>query len=147
MPIDAEVLAAHIEVHGPYLFHVTDAKQREAILRDGLRPGSDIGRQVWDDFFRTRVGRVYLCDRRRGVPVVVVEGERLTLQVDLRRLDPACFDTEPPKREMLDQYTAADGQAGRLAAWAESIEEFDEPEFAARSLAAGRVAYRGTIPP
>lgn len=166
MPIDAAVLAVHIEVHGPYLFHVTDAKHREATLRDGLRPGSDIGRQVWDDFFRTRVGRVYLCDRRRGVPVVVVEGERLTLQVDLRLLDPACFDTdedvpytrrrfegkrwfdtEPPERKMVDQHTEADGQAGRLAAWAESIEEFDEPEFAAKSLAAGRVAHRGTIPP
>jgi hypothetical protein len=166
MPIDAEVLAAHIEVHSPYLFHVTDAKHREAILRDGLRPGSDLERQVWDDFFRTRAGRVYLCDRRHGVPVVVVEGERLTLQVDLRRLDPACFDTdedvpynqrkfqgkrwfdtEPPEREMLDMHTEAYGQAGRVAAWAESIKEFDEPEFAARSLAAGRVAYRGTIPP
>jgi hypothetical protein len=48
---------------------------------------------------------------------------------------------------MLDVNTEAPGQAGRLAAWAESILGFDEPEPAARSLAAGRVAYRGTIPP
>jgi hypothetical protein len=48
---------------------------------------------------------------------------------------------------MVDHETEASGQAGRLADWAESIREFDEPRFAARSLAAGRVAYRGTIVP
>ena len=166
MPIDPDVLAAHISAHGPYLFHVTDATHREAILDGGLRPGSDTGRQVWGDFFRTRAGRVYICDRRRGVPVVPVDGERLTLQVDLRRLDPARFDTDedvpytqqrfqgerwfdtkPPEREMRDKCSEADGQVGRLAAWAESIEEFDQPEFVERSLAAGRLAYRGVIPP
>jgi len=166
MPIDAETLALHVEAHGPFLFHVTDARHREAIMRGGLRPGSELGRFVRDDFFRTRSGHVYLCDRRRGVPVVPVEGERLTLQVDLRQLDPARFDTDedvphthqtfqgnrwfdavPPERRMLDNTTEAPGQAGRLAAWADSITEFDEPEFAARSLAAGRVAYRGTIRP
>lgn len=166
MPIDDETLAGHIEDHGPFLFHVTDARQREAIMRSGLRPGSELGHFVRDDFFRTRSGHVYICDRRRGVPVVPVEGERLTLQVDLRQLNPGCFDTdedvpyiqqrfqgkqwfdtEPPERPMLDNNTEAPGQAGRLAARAESLAEFDEPEFAAMSLAAGRVAYRGTIPP
>jgi hypothetical protein len=166
MPVDDETLAAHIEQHGPFLFHVTDARQREAIMRIGLRPGSELGHFVRNDFFRTRSGHVYLCDRRRGVPVVPVEGERLTLQVDLRQLDPARFDTdedmpynqqrfqgkrwfdsEPPERQMRDNNTEAPSQAGRLAAWAEAIAEFDEPEFAAGSLAAGRVAYRGTIPP
>lgn len=165
VPIDPNVLAAHIEASGPYLFHVADAAHREAILREGLRPASDTGRQVWGDFFCARPGHVYLCDRRRGVPVVPVEGERLTVQVDLRRLDPARFDTDedvpytqqrfqgkkwfdtkPPERKMRDKDTEADGQAGRLAAWAESIKEFDQPKFVERSLAAGRVAYRGTIP-
>jgi hypothetical protein len=57
------------------------------------------------------------------------------------------FDTKPPEREMRDKSSEADGQAGRLAAWAESIEGFDLSEFVERSLAAGRVAYRGAIPP
>jgi hypothetical protein len=166
VPIDRETLVAHIEEHGPFLYHVTNADNREAILNRGLCPGSELGHFVRDDFFRTRAGHVYLCDRRRGVPVVRVDGERLTLQVDLRLLDPACFDTdedvphnqqrfqakkwfnvEPPRRQMLDQETEAPAQAGRLADWAESIAEFDEPRFAARSLAAGRVAYQGTIAP
>ena len=165
MPIHAETLVAHIEQHGPFLFHVTDARHREAIARGGLRPGSELGRLVREDFFRTRQGHVYICDRRRGVPVVPVDGERLTLQVDLRVLEPARFDTDedvpyiqqrfqatkwfdrdPPQRQMLGNGTEAPGQAGGLAAWAESIAEFDEPEFAAKSLSAGRVAYRGTIP-
>ena len=166
MPIDAETLAAYIEEHGPSLFHVTDARRREAIMRDGLRAGSELGHFVRDDFFRTRSGHVYICDRLRGVPVVPVDGERMTVQVDLRELDRACFDTdedvpyvqqqfqgkrwfdvEPPERMMLDSGIEAPGQAGRLAAWAESIANFDEPEFVARSLAAGRVAYRGSILP
>ena len=166
MPIDREMLVAHIEEHGPFLFHVSGADNREAILDSGLRPGSELGRFVRDDFFRTRRGYVYLCDRRRGLPVVRVNGERLTLQVDLRLLDPARFDTDedvpyiqqrfqatkwfdvpPPKRHMADRETEAPGQAGRLADWAESIREFDEPRFAASSLTAGRVAYRGTIAP
>jgi hypothetical protein len=166
MPIDCEALVAHIHEHGPFLFHVTSADNREAILNSGLRPSSELGRVVRDDFFRTRRGHVYLCDRRRGVPVVRVNGERLTIQVDLRLLEPACFDTDedvpyiqqrfqakkwfdvpPPERQMVDGETEAPGQAGRLADWAESIREFDEPRFAARSLAGGRVAYRGTIAP
>lgn len=69
------------------------------------------------------------------VPVVPVDGQRLTVQVDLRRLDPACFDTDedvpynqqrfqgnpwfdakPPEREMVDSDTEGPGQAGLLAA-------------------------------
>jgi len=50
MPIDDEALAAHIEKHGPVLFHVTDAKHHEAIMRDGLRPGSELGCFMRDDF-------------------------------------------------------------------------------------------------
>ena len=166
MPIHADVLDAHIEQHGPFLFHVTEAARRGSILGDGLRPGSDLGHYVRDDFFRTRPKHVYICDRRRVVPVVPVDGQRLTVQVDLRLLDPARFNTDedvpynqqrfqgkpwfdakPPEREMIDSDTEAPGQAGLLAAWAESIPEFDEPPFAARSLGAGRVAYRGTIGP
>jgi hypothetical protein len=94
MPIDREALVTHIDEHGPFLYHVTSADNRGAILDSGLRPGSELGRSVRDDFFRTRRGHVYLCDRRRGVPVVRVNGERLTLQVDLRLLHPACFDTD-----------------------------------------------------
>jgi hypothetical protein len=166
MPIDRETLVAHIEQNGRFLFHVTNADNREAILNVGLCPGSELGHFVRDDFFRTRLGHVYLCDRRRGVPVVRVDGERLTLQVDVRLLDPDRFDTdedvpynqqrfqakrwfdvEPPHRQMLDQETEAPGEAGRLADWAESIPEFDEPRFAARSLVAGRIAYKGTVAP
>ncbi len=50
MPIDDEALAAHIEKHGPVLFHVADAKHHEAIMRDGLRPGSELGCFMRDDF-------------------------------------------------------------------------------------------------
>jgi hypothetical protein len=165
VPIDAATLAAHIEEHGAFLYHVTDAAHCDAVLRDGLRPGSELGHYVRDDFFRTRQGHVYLCDRRRGVPVVPIEGDRVTLQVDLRHLDVVCFDTDEdvprvqetfqatrwfdvgsPRRRMLSDGAEAPGQAGALAAWAEAIAGFDDPEFAARSLAAGRVAYRGTIP-
>jgi hypothetical protein len=85
MPIDDESLARHIEEQGPFRFHVTDALQREAISRDGLRPGSELGHFVRDDLFRTRSRHVYLCDRPRGVPVVPVECERMTLEVDLQR--------------------------------------------------------------
>jgi hypothetical protein len=90
----------------------------------------------------------------------------MTLRVDLRKLDPTRFDTDEdvprsdevqgvqgwfavksPYLELLDDSGEAPGQGGRLAEWAESIPEFDAPEFAKRSLAAGKVAYRGTIPP
>lgn len=166
MPIHTDILDAHIKQHGPFLFHVTEAARRDSILGAGLCPGSDLGHFVRDDFFRTRPKHVYIGDRRRVVPVVPVDGERLTVQVDLRLLDPVRFDTDedvpynqmrfqgkpwfdakPPEREMIDSDTEAPGQAGLLAAWAESIPEFDEPPFGARSLAAGRVAYRGTIGP
>jgi hypothetical protein len=166
VPIHADALDAHIKQHGPFLFHVTEAACRGSILGAGLCAGSDLGHFVRDDFFRTRPKHVYIGDRRRVVPVVPVDGQRLTVQVDLRLLDPARFDTDedvpynqqrfqgnpwfdakPPAREMIDSDTEAPGQAGLLAAWAESIPEFDEPPFAARSLAAGRVAYRGTIAP
>lgn len=83
MPIDAKTLLAHSNEHGPFLFHVTGAREYEAIARSGLRPGSELGHFVHDDFFRTRPGHVSICDRRRGVPVVPAAGERLTLQVDL----------------------------------------------------------------
>jgi hypothetical protein len=49
---------------------------------------------VRGDFFRTRPKHVYIGDRRRVVPVVPVDGQRLTVQVDLRLLDPARFDTD-----------------------------------------------------
>ena len=164
VPIHADVLDEHVKQHGPFLFHVTEAARRDSILGAGLCPGSDLGHFVRDDFFRTRPNHVYIGDRRRVVPVVPVNGQRLTVQVDLRLLDPARFDTDedvpynqqrfqgnpwfgvkPPEREMIDGNTEAPGQAGLLAAWAESIPEFDQPPFAARSLAAGRVAYRGAI--
>ena len=137
MPIHADVLDAHIEQHGPFLFHVTEAARRDSILGAGLHPGSDLAHFVRDDFFRTRPEHVYVGDRRRVVPVVPVDGERLTVQVDLRLLDPARFDTDedvpynqqrfqgkawfdakPPEREMIDNDTEAPGEAGLLAAWA-----------------------------
>jgi hypothetical protein len=36
---------------------------------------------------------------------------------------------------------------GTLAHWAETTPGFDAPEVAAKSLARGRIAYSGTIPP
>ncbi len=39
------------------------------------------------------------------------------------------------------------GQDGDLAQWADTTPGFDAPRVTARSLAAGRIAYRGTIPP
>jgi hypothetical protein len=94
MPLEPEMLAAHIEKHGPFLYHVTDARRRYAILHWGLRPGSELGRYVRSDFFRTRPGHVHICDARRVAPLVEVAGERLTLQVDLRVLDLARFGTD-----------------------------------------------------
>lgn len=162
MPVEPEALRYHIAERGSFLFHATTAAHREAILCDGLRPGSDLGRYVRDDFFRTRSGHVYLCDRR-ALPLVSVEGPRLTLEVDLRKLEPERFDTDEDvprdceifrgeawfdlKTPQLDLDADANTQAGRLADWAEAVDVFDAPEHAERSLAAGRVAHRGTIPP
>ena len=163
MPIDQGSLAVHIAEHGPYLFHVTDGKHRDGIMREGLRPGSDLGHYVREDFFRTRPGRVYLCDART-IPFVAVAGDRITFRVDLRQLDLVHFGTdedaardadlkgEPwfsvptPERTMLADDSEAPGQEGRLADWIESIPERDEPAHAKRSLAAGRMAYGAIVP-
>lgn len=165
MPIEPEAFAAHMTKHGPYFFHVTSAEYLDSIMRDGLRPSSELRRTARDGFFRPRKGRVYICGRdcTKEVPA---KGSRTILQVDLRKLDPTYFDTDEdvprdeelqevqgwfavksPCRKLLADSSEAPGQAGRLAKWAESIPEFDAPEFAERSLAAGKVAYRGMISP
>src|SRR4051794_13143139 len=93
MPVGHAALQAHVGDKGPHLFHVTSLGNRDAILGDGLRPGSEVGRYEHHGFFQTRPGHVYICDLAT-VPVVPTAGSRLTLSVDLRELDPARFDTD-----------------------------------------------------
>ena len=163
MPINPAAFRTHIEAW-PHLFHVTSAAFIDDIRRNGLKPGSDLGRSTRNDFFQSRRGHVYLADRMTTA-VVEVPGERVTLRVELVRLDPALVNSDedlvqdsfsrpggpwvsepPPKRQMEDGREAP-GQVGALARWAETTPEFDAPEVAAKSLAAGRIAYRGTVPP
>lgn len=165
VPIDSDTLCRHAEVN-PYLYHVTVEASLESIFADGLRPGSEFGGRLHHGFHATREGHVYL-GHRDTVPVVTVSGPRVTLCVDLRTLDADCFNPDedevqqsflggpepwlprnhrPPTRRSKRDHEEA-GQDGDLAQWADTTPGFDAPGVTARSLAAGRIAYRGTIPP
>jgi hypothetical protein len=158
--IEARLLQAYTERGNRYLFHVTPAENVEAIHREGLRPGSEIGKSTRDDFFKTRPGHVYLI-RQSDLLIVEVGPEPRLFRVDLTLLDPALVDPdedmvserfadaipgEAPNRLCDEHGSERSGQEGVLAAWAESTPDFDSPELAARSLEEGRISYRGTIP-
>ena len=165
MPIDSAVLDDHIRRRGPHLYHVTVSNALPSIRANGLVPGSQQGHRVHEGFFATREDHVYLCDLL-SIGVVEVPGERTLLAVDLRRLEPGRMDPDedvvqhsfmspedpwlpldnhPPIREM-NGDAERPGQEQALARWADETQGFDAPEIAAKSLAAGRISYRGTIP-
>jgi hypothetical protein len=156
-----EALQAHIAAGQPFLFHVTSAENVEAIKREGLRPGSELGKSTRDDFFRTRPGHVYLI-RQLDLPIVEVGPKPRVFRIDLDQLDPDLIDPDEdmvsekfsdavpekaPRRECDERNNELPGQEGKLAAWAESVPGFDSPELAERSLEHGRISYGGTIPP
>ena len=144
----------------PVMFHVTAARNLSDILRDGLRPGSDIGVSTLDNFFRTRRDHVYLI-RQREVPIVDVEDPRV-IAVDMAALDhrlvdpdedavaekfPEMVSIEPPMRALNDSGEEEPGQVGARADWADTTPGFDRSEVTERSIREGRLAYRGVIPP
>lgn len=156
-----EALQAHVAAGQRFLFHVTSARNVEAIKREGLRPGSELGKSTRNDFFKTRPGHVYLI-RQLDLPIVEVGPEPRVFRVDLAQLDPDLVDPDEdmvsekfpgavqgtaPKRECDDHGKELPGQQGKLAEWADSIPNFDSTALAERSLEHGRVSYRGTIPP
>jgi hypothetical protein len=143
-----------------HLFHVTAAENVAAILGEGLRPGTELGRTTRADFFQPRPGHVYLV-KQADVAVIEVLGEPRVLAVELVHLDPALIDpdedivkdhlagmvmTAPPQREMTG-CVELPGQAGRLAEWADGTPDFDRSEITERSLFEHeRISYRGSIP-
>jgi hypothetical protein len=152
-----------IRLSAAHVYHATPAANVEAILREGLKPGSEVGRsQSGDGFHRTRPGHVYLSTAERLEPVRHEIGDA-TLRVDLRLLDPERVDSDEdmvPQAWLFDDeewvgqppfkdpgWKEGPGGEGTLAHWAETTPGFDAPEVAAKSLARGRIAYSGTIPP
>lgn len=162
MALDKDFLDDHISRHGPFMFHVTPADAVPPILAGGLRPGSELGISTKGGFFKTRQGHVYLGDPLM-LALVELASSRAYLQIDLSKLDPARIDPDedqvqgsfdrrgggwvakPPPVNSRDGDPENVGQA--LADWAETTEGFDAPEVTAKSLASGRVSYRGAIPP
>jgi hypothetical protein len=165
--IDPSDLAAHISAHGPWLYHATPAANVESILREGLKPGSEVGRShSGSGFHKTRPGHVYLSTAEQLEPIRHEIGDA-TIRVDLRLLDPRRIDpdedkvqgsflpfegtgepwvtTEPPW--FGPDWTAGPLCEGTLAHWAETTSDFDAPTTTAKSLGRGRIAYRGTVPP
>jgi hypothetical protein len=94
-----EALQAHIAAGQPFLFHVTSAENVEAIKREGLRPGSELGKSTRDDFFRTRPGHVYLI-RQLDLPIVEVGPKPRVFRIDLDQLDPDLID---PDEDMVSE--------------------------------------------
>jgi hypothetical protein len=146
----------------PVLFHVTPQENVESILRDGLRPGSDMDKTTRRDFFQTRKGRTYLIGLGE-IPIVDMGLlEPRVFAVELAHLDPALVDPDedmvaerfpgmvavPPPTRKMDGNEEAPGQRGALAEWADTTSHFDRSRVTERSLTEGRrMAYRGVIPP
>jgi hypothetical protein len=158
-------LEAHIEAHGPWLFHATSLEVLGAILVEGLRPGSEVGRSNAEGFHRTRPGHVYLSElsQIRGLQLAGdLPGE--LIGADLSRLNPGRID---PDEDMVQHAWLFEGERwvsaeppifetgweegpngeGTLAYWAETTLGFDAPDVTKRSLTRGRVSYRGVIGP
>jgi hypothetical protein len=145
----------------PVLCHATRQANVESILRDGLRPGSDMGVATRRDFFQTRKGRTYLIGLGE-IPIVEIgPHEPRVIAVELAKLDPERVDPDedmvaevfpelvgvPPPVRRLDGDQEVPGQSGARARWADSIPDFDRSEITERSLTQGRrMAYRGVIP-
>lgn len=162
MPIDPQQLQAHIDERGPFLYHVASRDRLDGILRDGLRPSEDAGLANYDGFHRSRRGHVYFIALEQ-TPIVPTVGLRAVVRVDLRQLKPELFNTDedaaqnaasrgqhwvevqPPKRDFDDDGRERAGQEGALATWIEAAGG-DAPEIVARSLAEGRIAYKGPAP-
>jgi hypothetical protein len=171
--IDRKELARHIKAHGHFLLHATPADP-DAILRDGLIPGSELNVHTEPRaFFQTRRGHVYLATfgyLRR------VLGSRpdwgSVFAVDVRQLDP---ERIVPDEDVVsdawwgisiggegfptceywvsvraplnrDEPPGPNGE-GTRAHWAETTPDFDAPEVTAKSLAHGSIGYRGRVPP
>ena len=158
--IDQAAWDRFISVHD-VLYHVTREENVDSILRDGLRPGSDLGTTTRDDFFQTRSGRTYLIGLAE-VPIVDVgPHEPRVFSVELAGLDPTVVDPDEdivaerfpemvalpsPVREM-DGDQEVPGQNGARARWADESPDFHCSEVTERSLTEGlRMAYGGTIP-
>ena len=161
-----------VRERGKWLFHASAAKVADRIVREGLRPGSEIGVSNKPGFHRTRPGHVYLCGREDAERTVDVDGPRAIFAVDLTRLeldrinpdeDMVFFswlrfgeewwletpwvDAEPPWNPPPGQplIEGPNGE-GTLRYWAETTPGFDAPEVTRKSLWRGRVAHSGTIP-
>ena len=94
-----EALQARIAAGEQFLFHVTPAENVEAINREGLRPGSELGKSTRDDFFKTRPGHVYLIGQL-DLPIVEVGPEPRVFRVHLDQLDPDLID---PDEDMVSE--------------------------------------------
>lgn len=166
--IDPSHLHDHIENHRPWLFHATRIEDIESILKQGIRPGSELDRHNSEGFHRTRRGHVYMSKldhcRRLQDASELPEG---TIRVDLRKLDPCRIDPDedmvqhaylgigmeaeqwvdiaPPEKG--DRWKEGPNGEGTLWYWAEHTRDFDAPDVTAKSLAHGRVSYCGTVPP
>ena len=158
-------LRAHVEVHGPWFFHATPTEDLASILEDGIRPGSELDRSnAPHPFHQTRPGHVYLStlEHCRQLQAAGDLGAG-TIRVDVRRLDPnridpdedlvqhawhfrgeRWIDSDPPL--LGPDWEKGPHGEGTLAHWAETTSDFDAPNVTARSLAEGRISYRGTVP-
>ena len=134
--------AQFVAEFGSEFYHVTDAKNIAAILRDGLRP--NMPSQF--DGSLIRPGVVYLCQREDVVGSIneyfdIPWGDA-ALSVSLLDLDVSRFvgdeDYYRGMDDLLDHYTAAEIVARRP--------EIDAPEEVDRILRRGRTAYFGAIP-
>ena len=158
-------LLVHVKVVDPWFFHATASEDLASIVEDGIRPGSELGRSnAPRTFHRTRPGHVYLATlehcRRLQASLDLGAG---TVRVDVRRLDPFRID---PDEDLVQQawlrgerwvdsnppllgpdWKEGPHGEGTLAHWADTTPGFDARPVTTRSLAGGRIAYRGTVPP
>jgi hypothetical protein len=166
MAIDYDDLGQWIARNGPWLYHAAFEHDLPVILREGIRAGSELGRDnAPKPFHRTRPGHVYLC-RLDHLERLQSGGDlpSAALRVDVRQLDPELID---PDEDCVQHARLFDGERwvsveppiwdpgwqegpngeGTLAYWAEHTPGFDAPDVTARSLERGRISYRGTVPP
>jgi hypothetical protein len=169
--IDPDELARHVKAHGPWLLHATPADP-DAILRDGLVPGSELGVHTEPRaFFQTRPRHVYLATVDYVKHVLRSRPDwGAVFAVDALKLDPERIVPDEdlvsaawwghgwegfPVREYWVSVSAPLNRGdppgpngeGTRAHWAATTPDFDAPEVTAKSLAHGSVGYRGRVPP